>query len=195
VLANPPQRPSKNLDAVEPDQRHLHEGGGADGLDALRLLLNHVTAPRLTTTVSSVLDLTRAVNRAGWSRWSARLSRYLPIRRGDLRMTLAKYVSSTSNRARPSDDSTVVVPVHRSDLASGAALAAWRASGAPPYQRFLTARPLFFGPAAEPSRSRGHILDTTGRHSLSAGPALFTQVASISGLSARSLALGQAHDS
>lgn len=58
VLANPPQRPSRILEFVEPDQRHLHQGGGSDGLDGLRLLLRHSTAPVLLTTAASLLDLT-----------------------------------------------------------------------------------------------------------------------------------------
>jgi hypothetical protein len=39
LVVNPPRRPASILEAVEPDQRHLHEGGGPDGLETLRLVL------------------------------------------------------------------------------------------------------------------------------------------------------------
>lgn len=57
VLANPPQRPTRILQLVEPDQQHLHQGGGPDGLNGLRLLMGHTTAPVLITTAATLLDL------------------------------------------------------------------------------------------------------------------------------------------
>ncbi|HEX6341667.1 50S ribosomal protein L11 methyltransferase [Umezawaea sp.] len=58
VLAvNPPQRPSHLLDAVEPEDRHLHDGGGRDGLDGLRLVLDHARCHEVRTTAADVLPL------------------------------------------------------------------------------------------------------------------------------------------
>ncbi|WP_433466118.1 50S ribosomal protein L11 methyltransferase [Spirillospora sp. CA-128828] len=56
LAVNPPQRPSALLPDVPADQRHLHDGGGADGLDGLRLVLAHTTAHHVRTTAASVLD-------------------------------------------------------------------------------------------------------------------------------------------
>ncbi len=42
---------------VEPDQRHLHEGGGPDGLDTLRLILSHTTAATVRTTAADILPI------------------------------------------------------------------------------------------------------------------------------------------
>ncbi|MFG1925238.1 50S ribosomal protein L11 methyltransferase [Cryptosporangium sp. NPDC048952] len=57
LAVNPPQRPESILQAVEPDQRHLHEGGGPDGLDTLRLVLKHTTAAIVRTTAADVLPI------------------------------------------------------------------------------------------------------------------------------------------
>jgi methylase of polypeptide subunit release factors len=58
VLAvNPPQRPTYLLDGVEPDQRHLHEGGGVDGLDGLRLVLSHARCHEVRSTAADALPL------------------------------------------------------------------------------------------------------------------------------------------
>lgn len=58
VLAvNPPQRPSHLLDLVEPEDRHLHVGGGHDGLDGLRLVLAHARCHEVRGTAADVLPL------------------------------------------------------------------------------------------------------------------------------------------
>ncbi|MEW9555855.1 50S ribosomal protein L11 methyltransferase [Nonomuraea sp. NPDC050783] len=56
LAVNPPQRPAALLPQVPADQRHLHDGGGEDGLDALRLILAHSSAHRVRTTAAAVLD-------------------------------------------------------------------------------------------------------------------------------------------
>ncbi len=59
VLAvNPPQRPAELLADVEPEFLHLHEGGGRDGLDGLRLILTHARCHEVRTTLADVLPLT-----------------------------------------------------------------------------------------------------------------------------------------
>jgi methylase of polypeptide subunit release factors len=57
ALTNPPQRPTRILAAVEPDQRHLHEGGGEDGLDTLRIVTQSVRSPTLFSTAADVLPV------------------------------------------------------------------------------------------------------------------------------------------
>ncbi|MBL7259685.1 50S ribosomal protein L11 methyltransferase [Paractinoplanes lichenicola] len=57
LAVNPPQRPAATLDAVELDQRHLHEGGGPDGLDTLRLVLKHTSAAIVRTTAADILPI------------------------------------------------------------------------------------------------------------------------------------------
>ncbi len=58
VLAvNPPQRPAHLLAAVEPEHRHLHDGGGQDGLDGLRLVLAHARCHEVRSTAADVLPL------------------------------------------------------------------------------------------------------------------------------------------
>ncbi|GAB2621420.1 hypothetical protein Aab01nite_77780 [Paractinoplanes abujensis] len=57
LAVNPPQRPASTLEAVEPDQRHLHVGGGADGLDTLRLVLRHTRAATVRTTAADTLPI------------------------------------------------------------------------------------------------------------------------------------------
>ncbi|MCS7478256.1 50S ribosomal protein L11 methyltransferase [Umezawaea endophytica] len=58
VLAvNPPQRPAHLLDLVEPEHRHLHEGGGHDGLDGVRLVLTHARCHEVRTTAADALPL------------------------------------------------------------------------------------------------------------------------------------------
>jgi methylase of polypeptide subunit release factors len=60
LAVNPPQRPTALLPDVSADVRHLHEGGGDDGFDALRLVLAHAAAGRVHTTAAAVLDLPAA---------------------------------------------------------------------------------------------------------------------------------------
>jgi methylase of polypeptide subunit release factors len=58
VLAvNPPQRPAHLLSSVEPEHLHLHEGGGQDGLDGLRLVLAHARCHEVRSTAADVLPL------------------------------------------------------------------------------------------------------------------------------------------
>lgn len=57
ALANPPQRPAAVLAATEVAQRHLHRGGGTDGMDTIRLLLTHLTCAELWTTAASALPV------------------------------------------------------------------------------------------------------------------------------------------
>jgi methylase of polypeptide subunit release factors len=66
LAVNPPQRPSALLPDVPASQRHLHVGGGEDGLDGLRLVLAHAGADRVRTTAAAVLDIGRLTN----ARWS-----------------------------------------------------------------------------------------------------------------------------
>lgn len=57
VLANPPQRPTAILAAVPAHERHLHTGGGTDGLDAIRTILDHVETSEVCTTAAGVLPV------------------------------------------------------------------------------------------------------------------------------------------
>lgn len=58
VLAvNPPQRPAHLLGDVELENLHLHEGGGRDGLDGLRLVLAHARCHEVRSTAADVLPL------------------------------------------------------------------------------------------------------------------------------------------
>jgi methylase of polypeptide subunit release factors len=57
LAVNPPQRPSRLLDEVDPEVLHLHDGGGHDGFDALRLVLAHARTTAVRTTAAAVLDL------------------------------------------------------------------------------------------------------------------------------------------
>ncbi|MEV0200660.1 50S ribosomal protein L11 methyltransferase [Nonomuraea sp. NPDC050691] len=66
LAVNPPQRPAVLLPDVPADQRHLHDGGGEDGLDALRLILAHSSAQRVRTTAAAVLDPT-ALQDPNWT--------------------------------------------------------------------------------------------------------------------------------
>ncbi|TYB47636.1 methyltransferase [Nonomuraea sp. PA05] len=66
LAVNPPQRPAALLPDVPPDQRHLHNGGGLDGLDAIRLILAHSSAGRVRTTAAAVLDST-ALRDPSWT--------------------------------------------------------------------------------------------------------------------------------
>lgn len=66
LAVNPPQRPSSLLPEVDPELRHLHEGGGQDGLDGMRLVLAHAGATRVRTTAAGVLKLADA-EIPGWS--------------------------------------------------------------------------------------------------------------------------------
>jgi methylase of polypeptide subunit release factors len=67
LAVNPPQRPSVLLPDVPQNQRHLHVGGGEDGLDGLRLILGHTGTDRVRTTAAAVLD----VGKLTYPRWSA----------------------------------------------------------------------------------------------------------------------------
>jgi hypothetical protein len=42
---------------VEPEYRHLHEGGGRDGLDGLRLVLAHARCHEVRSTAADILPL------------------------------------------------------------------------------------------------------------------------------------------
>lgn len=66
LAANPPQRPTELLPDVPPEERHLHDGGGADGLDAVRLILAHAGAARVRTTAAAILRLNESTF-PGWS--------------------------------------------------------------------------------------------------------------------------------
>lgn len=67
VLAvNPPQRPTAVLGGVEPGQRHLHVGGGDDGLQTIRLVLRHARSPEVRTTAADVLPVADALDVDGW---------------------------------------------------------------------------------------------------------------------------------
>ncbi|GAA0238948.1 hypothetical protein GCM10009539_25320 [Cryptosporangium japonicum] len=67
VLAvNPPQRPTAVLGGVEPGQRHLHVGGGDDGLQTIRLVLRHARSSEVRTTAADVLPVTAALALDGW---------------------------------------------------------------------------------------------------------------------------------
>lgn len=57
ALANPPQRPDSVLQATPVAERHLHRGGGTDGMDVIKLLLDHLPCPRLWTTAASTLPV------------------------------------------------------------------------------------------------------------------------------------------
>jgi methylase of polypeptide subunit release factors len=57
AIANPHQRPSALLAAVAPAERHLHEGAGDDGADAIRALLHHGRADVMVLTLSSLLPV------------------------------------------------------------------------------------------------------------------------------------------
>lgn len=66
LAVNPPQRPAALLPDVPPDQRHLHDGGGPDGLDGIRLVLSHTGATRVRTTAAAALRL-ETQRFPGWS--------------------------------------------------------------------------------------------------------------------------------
>ncbi len=57
ILANPPQRPEYILSAVPASERHLHAGAGADGLDAIRLILDYAEVSEVCTTAAAVLPV------------------------------------------------------------------------------------------------------------------------------------------
>lgn len=57
LLVNPPQRPAALLAGVDPADRHLHTGGGADGLDTHRLVLRHAGAVEVWATVCGLLPV------------------------------------------------------------------------------------------------------------------------------------------
>ena len=61
IAVNPPQRPTRLLAEVEPDQRHLHEGGGEDGLTTLRTVLRATPGTPVYSTVARVLDVQRTI--------------------------------------------------------------------------------------------------------------------------------------
>lgn len=55
LAVNPPQRPAALLPDVPQDQRHLHDGGGPDGLAAIRLVVSHAGADRVRTTAAAAV--------------------------------------------------------------------------------------------------------------------------------------------
>ncbi|MEU4547459.1 50S ribosomal protein L11 methyltransferase [Nonomuraea dietziae] len=66
LAVNPPQRPAALLPAVPQNQRHLHDGGGPDGLAAIRLVVRHAGTGRVRTTAAAALRFdTREF--PGWS--------------------------------------------------------------------------------------------------------------------------------
>jgi methylase of polypeptide subunit release factors len=69
LAVNPPQRPSQILESVEKDQRHLHEGGGTDGLSTIRLVVRYTIAPTVRTTAAGVLPIDTAT--VGLDQWNA----------------------------------------------------------------------------------------------------------------------------
>jgi methylase of polypeptide subunit release factors len=83
VLAvNPPQRPAVLLPDVDEEVLHLHEGGGADGLAGLRMVLGHAATARVRTTAASVLGIPeRASELCGqtWASPSVVASAVLPL--------------------------------------------------------------------------------------------------------------------
>jgi methylase of polypeptide subunit release factors len=68
LAVNPPQRPTAVLPAVPAEEVHLHEGGGDDGLDGLRLVLHHTPTDVVLSTASSLLlgDPAEAASALGW---------------------------------------------------------------------------------------------------------------------------------
>ncbi|GLX11668.1 50S ribosomal protein L11 methyltransferase [Microbispora sp. NBRC 16548] len=66
LAVNPPQRPAALLPAVPRNQRHLHDGGGPDGLAAIRLVVSHTGAARVRTTAAAALRFDTLVF-PGWS--------------------------------------------------------------------------------------------------------------------------------
>lgn len=66
LLANPPQRPARVLEQVPAAERRVHEGGGEDGLDAVRMLLDHACTAQVWTTAAGVLDA-GALRHPRWS--------------------------------------------------------------------------------------------------------------------------------
>ncbi|MBC9718888.1 50S ribosomal protein L11 methyltransferase [Streptomyces sp. TRM66268-LWL] len=67
VLAvNPPQRPAALLPDVPEDERHLHDGGGVDGLAALRMVLAHASTARVRSTAAEVLNVA-AMDPSPWA--------------------------------------------------------------------------------------------------------------------------------
>ena len=66
LAVNPPQRPSTILDAVEPEHRHLHVGGGEDGTHTLRLVLRNAVTATVRTTAAGVLPI-RDLDIAPWA--------------------------------------------------------------------------------------------------------------------------------
>jgi methylase of polypeptide subunit release factors len=55
LAVNPPQRPTAMLPAVPREEVHLHEGAGDDGLDGLRLVLQHTPTDVVLSTASSLV--------------------------------------------------------------------------------------------------------------------------------------------
>lgn len=79
VLAvNPPQRPTALLPDVPAEERHLHDGGGSDGLDGIRLVLDHAGSTRVRTTAAATLDLTM-LDHHGWREPRSIASALLPF--------------------------------------------------------------------------------------------------------------------
>ncbi|MEO1064447.1 MAG: 50S ribosomal protein L11 methyltransferase [Actinomycetota bacterium] len=56
LVVNPPQRPSRAQRATDAEELHLHDGGGADGVDAMRLVLTAARTDEVISTASALLD-------------------------------------------------------------------------------------------------------------------------------------------
>jgi methylase of polypeptide subunit release factors len=79
LAVNPPQRPTAHLDRVEPEQRHLHTGGGEDGRETLGLVLAAAAATEVRTTAAPALRLAEMNPPAGWSRPHPVATERLPL--------------------------------------------------------------------------------------------------------------------
>jgi methylase of polypeptide subunit release factors len=82
LAVNPPQRPLQLLPDVDPAVLHLHDGGGDDGLDALRLVLAHARTGRVRSTAAAALKLPDASPALATGPWRAPrliVSRTLPF--------------------------------------------------------------------------------------------------------------------
>ncbi|HEY8582912.1 MAG TPA: methyltransferase domain-containing protein [Capillimicrobium sp.] len=69
AVMNPGQRPAAVYEALPPEERWIHRGGGPDGMDTLRLVLGWVAAPAVLSTLSSLVsrDPGPVAAAAGWS--------------------------------------------------------------------------------------------------------------------------------
>ena len=56
LVVNPPQRPTAAQRATDGGEVHLHDGGGHDGVDAMRLVVAAARTDEVISTASSLLD-------------------------------------------------------------------------------------------------------------------------------------------